>query len=203
MLICLTKKMFFQVYDNDKEYSLEEIRARKYSLKRVIKMDNVNVVNESYKNINETLVQCSALETLANCALDTEQDHMAQLMPLTMPTLQNVTKVTNMHSPGEPKVLVNLDSNEVSEMTAKKSDESDRPQSSETNKENQVATQGTPNNNISNENANFGRNNLMEEFNRSLMSNLLGDSVTVNTKEARWELRNIFNDNGKYSSFLI
>lgn len=184
-----------QVYDNDKEYSLEEIRARKYSLKKVIKMDNVNVVNESYKNINETLAQCSALETLANCALDTEQDHMAQLMPLTMPTLQNVTKVTNMHSPGEPKVLVNLDSNEVSEMTAKKSDESDRPQSSETNKENQVVTQGTPNNNIRNENANFGRNNLMEEFNRSLMSNLLGDSVTVNTKEARWELRNIFNDN--------
>lgn len=166
-------------------------------------MDNVNVVNESYKNINETLAQCSALETLANCALDTEQDHMAQLMPLAMPTLQNVTKVTNMHSPGEPKVLVNLDSNEVSELTAKKSDESERPQNSETNKENQVVTQGTPNNNIRNENANFGRNNLMEEFNRSLMSNLLGDSVTVNTKEARWELRNIFNDNGKFSSFLI
>ncbi|CAH2105562.1 unnamed protein product [Euphydryas editha] len=186
-----------QVYVNDKEYSLEEIRSRKYSLKKEIKMENVDVVNESYKNINETLAQCSALETLANCALDTEQDHMAQLMPLTMPTLQNVTKVTNMHSPGEPKVLVNLDSNEVSECTAKKNGENDRPQSSETDKEKQVVIPGTPNNNFRNEKVDCGRNNLMEEFNRSLMSNLLGDSVTVNTKEARWELRNIFNDNAE------
>lgn len=110
---------------------------------------------------------------------------MAQLMPLTMPTLQNVTKVTNMHSPGEPKVLVNLDSKEVS---IKKNDENER---NVTDKENQMA----PPNNYSDNG--YGKNNLMEEFNRSLMSNLLGDSVTVNTKEARWELRNIFNDNSK------
>lgn len=150
-------------------------------------------VQETYKNINETLAQCSALETLANCALDSEQDHMGQLMPLTMPTLQNVTKVTNMHSPGEPKVLCNLDSKEVSELAAKKNDENEIPSSSLSDKENQVA------NHFNNENVgNFGKNNLMEEFNRSLMGNLLGDSVTVNTKEARWELRNIFNDNGKW-----
>ncbi|XP_026496814.2 mitotic checkpoint serine/threonine-protein kinase BUB1 beta-like isoform X1 [Vanessa tameamea] len=188
-----------QVYVNDKEYSLEEIRARKYSLKKEVKTENVDMVQKTYKNINETLAQCSALETLANCALDTEQDHMAQLMPLSVPTLQNVTKITSMHSPGEPKVLVNLDSNEVSEMAVKKNDESDRPHNSETDKENQIATQGTPNNNFRTENTNYARNNLMEEFNRSLMSNLLGDSVTVNTKEARWELRNIFNDNAEPS----
>lgn len=144
----------------------------------------------NFNNINETLAQCSALETLANCALDTEQDHMAQLMPMNVPTLQNVTKVTNMHSPGEPKVLVNLDSKEVSELAVKKTENIDR-QNVGVDKENQI----THSPNVKNE---FGRNNLMEEFNRSLMSNLLGDSVTVNTKEARWELRNLFNDNGRY-----
>ncbi|XP_032512468.2 mitotic checkpoint serine/threonine-protein kinase BUB1 beta-like [Danaus plexippus] len=182
-----------QVYFNDKEYSLEEIRARKYNVQKAVKTENVQV-QETYKNINETLAQCSALETLANCALDSEQDHMGQLMPLTMPTLQNVTKVTNMHSPGEPKVLCNLDSKEVSELAAKKNDENEIPSSSLSDKENQVA------NHFNNENVgNFGKNNLMEEFNRSLMGNLLGDSVTVNTKEARWELRNIFNDNAEPS----
>ncbi|CAH0725175.1 unnamed protein product, partial [Brenthis ino] len=180
-----------QVYVNDKEYSLEEIRARKYSVQRENKTEHIDQMKENYKNINETLAQCSALETLANCALDTEQDHMAQLMPLNMPTLQNITKVTNMHSPGEPKVLTNLDSKEVSELATKKCDESDR-QNIRVDKENQVIQSPNPNNNGRNE---YGRNNLMEEFNRSLMSNLLGDSVTVNTKEARWELRNIFNDN--------
>ena len=146
-------------------------------------------MKENFNNINETLAQCSALETLANCALDTEQDHMAQLMPMNVPTLQNVTKVTNMHSPGEPKVLVNLDSKEVSELAAKKTENNDR-QNIGVDKENQI----TQSPNVKND---YGRNNLMEEFNRSLMSNLLGDSVTVNTKEARWELRNLFNDNGK------
>lgn len=117
-------------------------------------------------------------------------------MPLTMPTLQNITKVNNMHSPGEPKVLVNLDSQEFSELSAKKVDENYKPTSSMSDKENDMHT--SSNNNYGNENAvpNYGKNNLMEEFNRSLMGNLLGDSVTVNTKEARWELRNLFNDNG-------
>lgn len=153
-------------------------------------------VDQHYSgNINETLAQCSALETLANCALDPEQDHLAQLMPLTMPTLQNITKVTNMHSPGEPKVLVNLDSKEFSELSSKRDDQ--RLQVN-VDKENQLH-QLTPSS-FGNENAagNYGRNNLMEEFNRSLMGNFLGDSVTVNTKEARWELRNLFNDNGKW-----
>lgn len=150
-----------------------------------------------YSNINETLAQCSALETLANCALDPEQDHLGQLMPLTIPTLQNITKVTNIHSPGEPKVLVNLDSKEFSELSAKKNDETSKSSQYGSDKENQ----NLPNtsNNYGNENGGggYGKNNLMEEFNRSLMGNLLGDSVTVNTKEARWELRNLFNDNGK------
>lgn len=151
-------------------------------------------VQEHYTSINETLAQCSALETLANCALDPEQDHLGQLMPLAIPSLQNITKVTNMHSPGEPKVLCNLDSKEFSELLTKKNDENHRPHAAD--KENQVH-QMTPNN-YGNENnpGNYGKNNLMEEFNRSLMGNLLGDSVTVNTKEARWELRNLFNDNG-------
>ncbi|XP_023933818.2 uncharacterized protein LOC112042867 [Bicyclus anynana] len=177
-----------QVYVNDKEYSLEEIRARKFHVQKEIKTEAIEI-KETYKSINETLAQCSALETLANCALDTEHDHMAQLMPLTMPTLHNVTKVTNMHSPGEPKLLVNLDSKEVS---IKKNDENER--SVMIDKENQMA----PQTNTYNENG-YAKNNLMEEFNRSLMSNLLGDSVTVNTKEARWELRNIFNDNAEPS----
>lgn len=147
------------------------------------------------------MAQCSALETLANCALDTEHDHLAQLMPLTIPTLQNITKVTNMHSPGEPKVLVNLDSKEFSELTAKKNDENQRPAVSDSDKENKAATSSS----YSSENAaiNYGKHNLMEEFNRSLMGNLLGDSVTVNTKEARWELRNIFNDNGMTGMIYI
>lgn len=184
---------------NDQEYSLEEIRSRKYNLEKNVKTENIEMVGaqQNYENINETLAQCSALETLANCALDPEQDHLGQLMPLTIPTLQNITKVNNMHSPGEPKVLVNLDSKEFSELTSKKSDENYKPTSSMSDKENEMLTPAS--NNYGNENAgtNFGKNNLMEEFNRSLMGNLLGDSVTVNTKEARWELRNLFNDNGK------
>lgn len=182
------------MYVNEQEYSLEEIRSRKYNLVRTVKAEvsPQMKVEQNYNNINETLAQCSALETLANCALDTEQDHLGQLMPLTMPTLQNITKVTNMHSPGEPKVLVNLDSKEFSELSVKKHDDSQRQHSSD--KENQVGRLDQ----YGNENAvnNYGKNNLMEEFNRSLMGNLLGDSVTVNTKEARWELRNLFNDNG-------
>ncbi|XP_041970931.1 mitotic checkpoint serine/threonine-protein kinase BUB1-like [Aricia agestis] len=183
-----------QVYVSDKEYSLEEIRSRKYNLERKtnsetveIKNENVNHYNEQ-KSFNETLAQCSALETLANCALDTEQDHMAQLMPLTIPTLQNITKVTNMHSPGEPKVLVNLDSKELSDYASKKED--GKQNSYMLDKENHIqVTSATE------QQANYGKNHLVEDFNRSLMNNLLGDSVTVNTKEARWELRNIFNDN--------
>lgn len=186
-----------QVYVEDQEYSLEEIRSRKYNLEKNVKTEKNEVAEapKNYENINETLAQCSALETLANCALDTEQDHLGQLMPLTMPTLQNITKVNNMHSPGEPKVLVNLDSQEFSELSAKKVDENYKPTSSMSDKENDMHT--SSNNNYGNENAvpNYGKNNLMEEFNRSLMGNLLGDSVTVNTKEARWELRNLFNDN--------
>lgn len=187
--------IFYQVYVNDQEYSLEEIRSRKYNLVKTVKTEiSPQIkVEQNYNNINETLAQCSALETLANCALDPEHDHLGQLMPLTMPTLQNITKVTNMHSPGEPKVLVNLDSKEFSELSVKKPDDSHRQHSSD--KENQVGQID----HYGNENAvnNYGKNNLMEEFNRSLMGNLLGDSVTVNTKEARWELRNLFNDNGK------
>lgn len=188
-----------QVYVNDTEYSLEEIRSRKYNVQKNIKTES----NENYEmqqridNINETLAQCSALETLANCALDTEQDHLGQLMPLTLPTLQNITKVSNIHSPGEPKVLVNLDSKEFSELTAKNNhdDENQRPTSSTDDKENRIH-QMDPNHGFGQENVSmYGKHNLMEEFNRSLMGNLLGDSVTVNTKEARWELRNIFNDN--------
>lgn len=158
-------------------------------------MENVEV-QQNY-NENEALAQCSALETLANCALDTEQDHLGQLMPLSIPSLQNITKVTNMHSPGEPKVLVNLDSKELSEHAIKRNDENQRMSSSSSNKENHIEKLSTSNNNFAdNGGGNFGKNNLMEEFNRSLMGNFLGDSVTVNTKEARWELRNIFNDNG-------
>lgn len=162
-------------------------------------MENIQMP-QNYQNINETLAQCSALETLANCALDSEQDHLGQLMPLAIPSLQNITKVTNMHSPGEPKVLVNLDSKEFSELSAKKSDENYKPSSTMSDKENQMM-----NTSHGDENAptNYGKNNLMEEFNRSLMGNLLGDSVTVNTKEARWELRNLFNDNGKNFSIIF
>lgn len=100
------------MYVGEKEYSLEEIRSRKYNLERKAKTEyHENMqVQEHYTSINETLAQCSALETLANCALDPEQDHLGQLMPLAIPSLQNITKVTNMHSPGEPKVLCNLDS---------------------------------------------------------------------------------------------
>lgn len=152
-------------------------------------------VQEHYTSINETLAQCSALETLANCALDPEQDHLGQLMPLAIPSLQNITKVTNMHSPGEPKVLCNLDSKEFSELSTKK-DENHRPQAAD--KENQVHQLTLSNYGNENNPGHYGKNNLMEEFNRSLMGNLLGDSVTVNTKEARWELRNLFNDNGKF-----
>lgn len=150
------------------------------------------VEQHSYSNYNESAAQCSALETLANCALDAEQDHLAQLMPINVATLQNVTRVTNMHSPGEPKVLVNMDSKELSELAVRRSDENQRPQG-----KNALAypTSGAD------ENAppNYARNHLVEEFDRSLMGNLLGDSVTVNTKEARWELRNLFNDNGMNS----
>ncbi|KAM3967265.1 bub1 kinase [Aphomia sociella] len=187
-----------QVYDTDQEYSLEEIRSKKYNLVRKTKTEPaIEEVQPRYTNINETLAQCSALETLANCALDPEQDHLGQLMPLTMPTLQNITKVTNMHSPGEPKVLVNLDSKEFSELSVKKKDENQKPSQHSSDKENQIDKLANASNNYGNENAPpaYGKNNLMEEFNRSLMGNLLGDSVTVNTKEARWELRNLFNDN--------
>ncbi|KOB71209.1 Bub1, partial [Operophtera brumata] len=164
------------VYVGETEYSLEEIRSRKYNLERKAKPENQeNIVQQHYTSINETLAQCSALETLANCALDPEQDHLGQLMPLAIPTLQNITKVSNMHSPGEPKVLCNLDSKEFSELSSKKSDEN---QTSHVDKENLVH-QLTPVN-YGNENnpENYGKNNLMEEFNRSLMGNLLGDSVT-------------------------
>ncbi|XP_045493764.1 mitotic checkpoint serine/threonine-protein kinase BUB1 beta-like [Colias croceus] len=181
-----------QVYVNDKEYSLEEIRSRKYNIEKTLKPKSET--NEELRqkfNMNETLAQCSALETLANCALDSEQDHMSQLMPLSTPCLQNFTKVSSIHSPGEPKVFVNLDSKEVSEHAAKNVDENRKPQ---VDKENQLNQHTSPS--YGGENGtNYGKNNLMEEFNRSLMGNLLGDSVTVNTKEARWELRNIFNDN--------
>ncbi|KOB63215.1 Bub1, partial [Operophtera brumata] len=162
------------VYVGETEYSLEEIRSRKYNLERKAKPENQeNIVQQHYTSINETLAQCSALETLANCALDPEQDHLGQLMPLAIPTLQNITKVSNMHSPGEPKVLCNLDSKEFSELSSKKSDEN---QTSHVDKENLVH-QLTPVN-YGNENnpENYGKNNLMEEFNRSLMGNLLGDS---------------------------
>ncbi|VVD05107.1 unnamed protein product [Leptidea sinapis] len=180
-----------QVYVNDKEYSLEEIRSRKYNIEKIIKPARVESADvRSDYNINETLAQCSALETLANCALDTEQDHMAQLLPLTIPSLQNVTKVTSVHSPGEPKVLVNLDSKEVCEHASKKCDDNQRL----VGKENHIDRHNLENNYAENS-TNYPRNNLREEFNRSLIGNLLGDSVTVNTKEARWELRNIFNDN--------
>lgn len=186
------------MYVDETEYSLEEIRSRKYNLERKVKTESeeacAQVQHDYSNNINETLAQCSALETLANCALDPEQDHLAQLMPLNMPTLQNITKVTNMHSPGEPKVLVNLDSKEFSELTSKRSDENQRFHMN-VDKENQLH-QLTPSS-YDNAGDHYGKNNLMEEFNRSLMGNLLGDSVTVNTKEARWELRNLFNDNGK------
>ncbi|CAG9795081.1 unnamed protein product [Diatraea saccharalis] len=184
-----------QVYVDDQEYSLEEIRSRKFNLAKKVKTEYPSEVkrHQSYHNINETLAQCSALETLANCALDTEQDHLGQLMPLSIPTLQNITKVTNMHSPGEPKVLVNLDSKEFS---VNKSDENQRPIENNSNKENNIGKfTSTDNYNNDHGPGSYGKNNLMEEFNRSLMGNLLGDSVTVNTKEARWELRNLFNDN--------
>jgi hypothetical protein len=153
-------------------------------------------LQKSYNNISETLAQCSALETLANCALDSEQDHLSQLMPLTIPTLQNITKVTNIHSPGEPKVLVNLDSKEFSELSVKKNDESQKYTSGMDKENNAGKFPISDNYGAENGVTNYGKNNLMEEFNRSLMGNLLGDSVTVNTKEARWELRNLFNDNG-------
>ncbi|CAK1598916.1 unnamed protein product [Parnassius mnemosyne] len=187
-----------EVYVSDIEYSLEEIRSRKYNLERKTKTANVeNVDMQQSYNVNEALAQCSALETLANCALDTEQDHLGQLMPLSIPSLQNITKVTNMHSPGEPRVLVNLDSKELSEHDVKRSDDNQKSSSSSSDKENQVEKMSTSCDNFTPDNAgeNYAKNNLMEEFNRSLISNLLGDSVTVNTKEARWELRNIFNDN--------
>lgn len=193
-----------QVYVNEQEYSLEEIRSRKYNLVKKVKTEIPPEINaqQNYNNINETLAQCSALETLANCALDTEQDHLGHLMPLSIPTLQNITKVTNMHSPGEPKVLVNLDSKEFSELSVKKQDDSQRQHVAD--KENQMGRVPSSEH-YGNDNAvnNYGKNNLMEEFNRSLMGNLLGDSVTVNTKEARWELRNIFNDNGESLSFYL
>lgn len=179
------KSYTLQVYVGDKEYSLEEIRSRKYDLEK--KFRPVQEVEERRnEHTSETLMQCSALETLANCALDSENDHMSQLMPLQIPSLQNVTKVNSIHSPGEPKVLVNLDSKELSNHESKKDEKYD--------KENQMdeGYNGT----------NYPKNNLMEEFNRSLMGNLLGDSVTVNTKEARWELRNIFNDNNGKLKFL-
>lgn len=165
-------------------------------MQRTVKTEKQETVKaqENFSNFNETMAQCSALETLANCALDAEQDHLGQLMPLAIPAIQNITKVTNMHSPGEPKVLVNLDSKEVSEHSAKKNDDSHKMGMSD--KENQA---GASNNYGSDNGAtNYGKTNYVEDFNRSLMSNLLGDSVTVNTKEARWELRNIFNDNGEF-----
>lgn len=195
------------MYTNNTEYSLEEIRSRKYNVTKNVKTDTTESVEMQKRidNINETLAQCSALETLANCALDPEQDHLGQLMPLTIPSLQNITRVTNMHSPGEPKVLVNLDSKEFSELTAKKCDDTQNQRSNIDDKENQLH-QMASNHSYGQENAsNYGKNNLMEEFNRSIMANFLGDSVTVNTKEARWELRNIFNDNGNvvFINFLF
>lgn len=198
----LTKLIVLQVYVNDIEYSLEEIRSRKYNLERKIKSENVESVEtqQSY-NVNEALAQCSALETLANCALDTEQEHLGQLMPLSIPSLQNITKVNNMHSPGEPKVLVNLDSKELSEHAAKRNEDNQKTSPSSSDKENQAEKLNTQNVAAANA-ASFGKNSLMEEFNRSLMGNLL-DDVTVNTKEARWELRNIFNDNGMLYLFIF
>ncbi|XP_053603398.1 uncharacterized protein LOC128671163 isoform X2 [Plodia interpunctella] len=188
-----------EVYINETEYSLEEIRSRKYNLVKTVKTETAELKEEQpnfSNNINATLAQCSALETLANCALDPEQDHLGHLMPLTIPTLQNITKVTNIHSPGEPKVFVNLDSKEFSELSARKHDENQRPSQSGIDKENRVEKVSNLSSTYDNENGGaYGKNNLMEEFNRSLMGNLLGDSVTVNTKEARWELRNLFNDN--------
>ncbi|CAK1546163.1 unnamed protein product [Leptosia nina] len=173
-----------EVYVGDKEYSLEEIRSRKYNLEKRVQQNRAENEERQNYNINETLAQCSALETLANCALDSEHDHLSQLMPLQIPSLQNITKVNSVHSPGEPKVLVNLDSKELSEHATKKNDEN-KPN---VDKENRM-------DGASYENGTNYKNNLMEDFDRSLMGNLLGDSVTVNTKEARWELRNIFNDN--------
>ncbi|KAL4716638.1 hypothetical protein ACJJTC_008273 [Scirpophaga incertulas] len=187
-----------EVYVSDKEYSLEEIRSRKYKLVKKQKTElPLEIKNHpSHKNINETLVQCSALETLANYALDSEHDHLGQLMPLTIPTLQNITKVTNIHSPGEPKVLVNLDSKEFSELSVRENNENQKLTHSMAEKDRSIGKYPTADNfPAENGGTNYGKNNLMEEFNRSLMGNLLGDSVTVNTKEARWELRNLFNDN--------
>ncbi|XP_068631003.1 uncharacterized protein BubR1 isoform X2 [Battus philenor] len=180
------------------EYSLEEIRSRKYNLERRTKTANVeNIEIQQNYNVNEAIAQCSALETLANCALDTEQEHLGQLIPLSIPSLQNVTKVTNMHSPGEPKVLVNLDSKELSEHAAKRIDESQKTSTSSSDKENQVEKSNNCPDNLpatADNGGNFGKANLMEEFNKSLLGNLI-DDVTVNTKEARWELRNLFTDN--------
>lgn len=154
-------------------------------------------------NNREISEHCSALETLANCALDavTEHDQLGQLMPLSIPTLQNITKVHNIHSPGEPKVLVNLDSKEVSELnnSVKKNDEIACRQFGEVDKKNHVQ-QPTTSTQAFGEAAgpsNFVKNNYREDFDKSLMNNFLCDSVTVNTKEARWELRNLFNDNGE------
>ncbi|XP_045518806.1 mitotic checkpoint serine/threonine-protein kinase BUB1 beta-like isoform X1 [Pieris brassicae] len=174
-----------EVYVDDKEFSLEEIRSRKYDLEK--KLRPVQEVEERQNEpTNETFMQCSALETLANCALDSEHDHMSQLMPLQIPSLQNV-KINSIHSPGEPKVLVNLDSKELSNHESKKDEKYDKD-----NQMDEAGYNGT----------NYPKNNLMEEFNRSLMANF-GDSVTVNTKEARWELRNIFNDNNVLEPSMV
>lgn len=188
---------FFQVYADDTEYSLEEIRSRKFELRVHRKCEQpteepATQPLHNYSEYNASSGQCSALETLANCALDAETDHLAQLMPINVATLQNVTRLTNMHSPGEPKVLVNMDSKELSELAARTSDDAHKHHNM-SDKENlaypppQQPDENSPN---------YRRNHLVEEFDRSLMGNLLGDSVTVNTKEARWELRNLFNDNG-------
>lgn len=149
--------------------------------------------------------QLSALETLANCALDTEQDHLGQLMPLTIPTLQNITKVQSIHSPGEPKVLVNLDSKEFSELAnpVRRNYENQCQQYGAKQSNSELPAQSHP---FSGEHAgpsNYEKNNFRDDFDRSLMGNFLGDSVTVNTKEARWELRNLFNDNGMFLLHLF
>lgn len=184
------------------EYSLEEIRSRKYELKKNFPIEpvkeDVSLVNPS--NQVERLSQCSALETLANCALDNDPDHIAQLMPLTMPpTFQKITKVQNIHSPGETKVLVNLDSKEFSELANPVKKENDEIVKQNIDKENHIQ-RPTTSQNISNENVanNYGKNCFLNEFDKSIMGNLLGESITATTKEVRWELRNLFNGNGMY-----
>lgn len=187
-----------QVYVDNTEFSLEEIRSTKYELKNEMQVEEATKKN-FHQNVSEreSSHHCSALETLANCALDTVSEHeqLGHLLPLTIPTLQNI-KVQNIHSPGEPKVLVNLDSKEFSELAnpVKKNDENVHPQYVEMDKERPTtSTHPFDGDNIGQ--SNFAKTNFRDDFDKSLMNNFLGDSVTANTKEARWELRNLFNDN--------